>query len=280
MASSITHELIAREAQDLLPEEVRAQTDAAPDYYFLGAQGPDLFFFYRPLRKKEYNLGKTLHRGKLYLWFNALADALKTRTGEAYEKCLAYALGFCSHLSADVAFHPYVYAYLEKHGATKRTHQQMENDWDVYFLRKLRGKTVYGYDFPFNLKKIAREGILYAYVRDAARALNRTVKKGAFRRMLSLFGWYLAHFHKRHGRFLRPFGLSRMYPSKTPLEGVLGGEEFSALTGGKETCDELFDGAVSESAARILEFSAAARGEAPLPEETFGRHLLTGQPTQ
>ena len=45
MPSSITHALIAREAAERLPEQLQAAIAAAPEAYFLGAQGPDMFFF-------------------------------------------------------------------------------------------------------------------------------------------------------------------------------------------------------------------------------------------
>lgn len=280
MPSSITHEMIAREAQDLLPDDLEQAISLAPDYYFLGAQGPDLFFFYAPLNRREYNLGKTLHRGKLYLWFSALLANLRTRTGEEYNKCLAYALGFCSHLSADVAFHPFVYAYLKKTGAHKRVHQQMENDWDVYFLNKLRSLRAFGYNFPFDTKKIAREGVLFRFVKDAAASLNRTVKKGAFKRALGLFGWYLKHFHRERMQYLRPVGLGRLYPRPTPDSDILEGELFKELTEDKaQSADELFDLAVRESAERICDFCNALMLGTPLNETEFGRHLLTGEPT-
>ena len=45
MPSSITHELIAEAAAEAFPEEIRRLAGDHPDYFFLGAQGPDLFFF-------------------------------------------------------------------------------------------------------------------------------------------------------------------------------------------------------------------------------------------
>ncbi len=283
MPSSITHELIAREAP---LGDARAAVDAAPDYYYLGAQGPDLFFFLRPLNKKEYNLGKTLHRGSVYEWFSALKDALKTRTGDARDKCLAYALGFCSHLSADVAFHPFVYNYLRENNSPRRVHQIMENDWDVYFLRKLKNGSVWKYAFPFDLKKIDRDGILFAYLRDAAEALHRRpITKRAFHAMMRNFRLYLNYFHRGKGkgwqrfdRLFRIYGLSSFFPHETPLDGVLGGDRFAELSENRgEDADALFRLAARESAERIEIFYACVLGGDPLPRSPFSRHMLTGK---
>ena len=66
MPSAITHQLVAEEAQKLLPEGLQHIIERAPDEYFLGCQGPDMFFFYRIGSRSEYNLGKFLHRNRPY----------------------------------------------------------------------------------------------------------------------------------------------------------------------------------------------------------------------
>ncbi len=278
MPSSITHELIAAEAAKKLPEALQSAVSAAPDYYYLGAQGPDVFFFYKPLGRREYNFGKTLHRKQLCEWFSALLGGLKTRTGDDLVKCRAYALGFCTHVEADVAFHPFVYAYLEKTGAHKRFHQQMENDWDVVFLKTLRDMSAYNYKFPFDCKKIAREGVLFPYIAEAAKKLGRRpVTKGAFKRGLRFFAWYQKHFHRRHFRYLKPFA-PRLYLRDECDPSELGGEDFYALSGGKaHTAQELFALAADAAAALMEQFYDAIGSGAPLPREKFGRNLLTGK---
>lgn len=272
MPSAITHELIAKSAAALLGKEEKALCFAAPDYFCLGAQGPDLYFFYKPLEMKK-NWGKVLHRGTIYRWFGCLLSALSSRGGIEREKCLAYALGFCTHIEADGAFHPFVYRYLKENGLKKKEHQRIENDWDVYFLRTLEEKEARGYAFPFDLKKISREGVLYAYLRDAASLFGKKIKKGAFKRMLLLFRWYCLHFHRRHFRYLLPV-FPQLYPRRTPAEDVLGGEKFADLAG-EQTADALFLLAAKRSADRMREFISAVGG-APLPDD-FSRHLLTGE---
>lgn len=279
MPSSITHELIAMEGAELLSSAAREAAFCAPDYYILGAQGPDLFFFYRPLSKREENFGRMLHRDKIYEWFSALLSSLSAFTGHDFERCLAYALGFCSHLAADVAFHPFVYRYLEETGAPKRTHQLIENDWDVYFLRQLRGGSVLRYAFPFDLAEIAEDGVLFRYLSACANAVGRTLAPAPFRRMLNYFDLYLTHFHKKHGRVLRAFGLSAFYPRETPEPNHLFGEDFLRRSGGMgRSAEELFLSAAQSSATCISAFLDAFNAGMPLPHELFSRHLLTGEP--
>lgn len=271
MPSSITHELIAKSAAALLNKEERQAISSAPDYFYLGAQGPDLYFFYKPLGMKK-NWGKILHRGAIYRWFEAMLAALSSRTGGEREKCLAYALGFCTHLEADAAFHPFVYKYIKENGLKNKSHQRIENDWDVYFAAVMEETDVRGYRFPFDLKKIAREGVLYAYLRDAADVLGKKIEKGAFRRSLRLFKWYCEHFHRKHFRYLLPF-FPQLYPNQRPNPAVLEGKDYRLA--GAESADALFLLAAKRAADRMKEFLTALGG-APLPEE-FSKHLLTGE---
>lgn len=272
MPSAITHELIAKSAAALLGTEERRCISSAPDYFYLGAQGPDLYFFYKPQETKR-NFGKLLHRGGVYRWFEALLAALDGRTGEEKDKCLAYALGFCTHLEADSAFHPFVYGYLKERGLKKSEHQRIENDWDVYFAATLEEKEVRGYRWPFDIKTILREGVLYAYLRDAARIWGKKITKGAFKRCLRFFRWYLKHFHKKHFRYLLPI-VPSLYPHRTPDPDVIENPLFARLAGEKNA-DALYLAAAERAAARMKEFLSAANG-APLTP-AFSRHLLTGE---
>lgn len=269
MPSSITHELIARSAMALLKAEDRASIERAPDYFYLGAQGPDLFFFCKFFAGKK-NFGKRLHRGGLYRWFTAMREEIARRTGEERDKCLAYALGFCTHLEADTAFHPFVYAYLTEKGLKKGEHQRIENDWDVYFAATIDEREVRGYRFPFDLKKIAREGVLFCFVRDSARRLGYDFRKGSFRRALLFFRWYLLHFHRRRFRVFLPI-VPQLYPRRTPDPACLGGESFRRITGERDA-DALYLAAAAGAARRMEEFLAPS----PLPAP-FSRHLLTGE---
>ncbi len=275
MPSSITHELIAAQSLSLLRCNARELIERAPDYFYLGAQGPDLFFFYRPLAGD--NLGKLLHRTRVHDWFTALLKALPGHTGEEFEKCLAYALGFCSHLAADIIFHPFVYRYLGETGADRFTHQEIENDWDVYFLASLRGTTPENYRFPFDLKQISADGILFCYLAEAGRLFGRELSASAFRRMLAGFSAYLRHFHRAHGRILKPF-LPALYPRETPSPAYLGGGSFQRLANGLgKDADALFRRAAEESAERICAFLEAFNADMGLPESLFSFHMLTGE---
>ncbi len=278
MPASITHELVAEEAEDLLPSAARETVVDAFDYYILGAQGPDLFFFYRPLRGREENLGRHLHRRQVYDFFTALAMALSGFTGEAFKKCLAYALGYCTHLAADVVFHPFIYRYLQENEEGKHAHQRIENDWDVYFLRELKSAAVLRHAYPFDLKKIAADGVLLPYLQSAFSHIGIEIKPSSFARMLRLFGRYLTHFHKKGVRPLRAFGLAAFYPRRVPDKKFLCGKEFARYSDGQGgSADALFLKAAEESIACMEAFLECFNAGVPLPKSLFSRSLLSGE---
>lgn len=279
MPAVITHELVAREAAELLSDPLREQVFRARGYYFLGAQGPDLFFFLRPLFKRESNLGKLLHRTHVCDWFEAMLRALHGFAGEDFEACFSYALGFCSHLAADTVFHPFVYNFLKETDAPRDVHQEIESDWDAYFLRELDGRDARRHAFPFDLGGIAESGVLYRFVAETAADIGYEVGPKDFRRMLKGFGLYIEHTHARHAVLLEWVGLGAFTPRREPSPLYLGGKDFFRLSEGRaKDADGLFLLAKEESALRMQAFSEAFNADMPLPSELFSRNMLTGKP--
>ena len=289
MPAVITHALISEESAKQFPPNLLGAVRKHPDYFFLGSQGPDLFFFYRPLSRKEDNVGQFLHRSRVEDFFSCLLETLRGETdGVRYERMLAYAAGFVSHYSADTIFHPVVYALIKEDGGGLK-HQQIENDWDVYFLRKYRGKEAEKLIFPFSTKKIIRDGDLFAFFSFLCEKLGRRkATNGRFASAIRLFARYLRVFHGRcyllqrrwekTERFFRiKPRLSRLYPRETPSPEVLDGERLLNVSGGKNA-DELFCDAVEQSARLAGLFSdALVTGE--LPRGIFDKNYLTAQKT-
>lgn len=286
MPNAITHFLIAQDAALRLPRSYADMPTVAPEYYFIGSQGGDPLFFYKPLSKKESNFGKFVHRYRVYELFCAMRDYLNNVSGEELEKARAYCLGYITHYSTDVCFHPFVYNLIAQVKAKKSVHFQIENDWDVYFLRTRTGNEAEHYVFPFSPRKLAEEGVLFRLLSALAADLGRReLSENALRRAWKNYGRYLNFFHgncyeksARLSKFGKAFkNLARMYPRRTPANNVIEGEDFFRLSEGRgANADELFEHAVADSARRMILFLAALDG-APLPKEEFSFHLLTGK---
>lgn len=298
MPSSITHQLIAEEALKRFPKEAAEAVAGAPDEYFLGAQGPDVFFFYRIGSKKEYNLGKYLHRYRVFDVFGLFLRVLR-QDGEdgrvprlqleERTQALAYILGYLTHYCADSSFHPFVYQYLQKTQATKIVHQQMENDWDVYFLNEKRGESAEHFTFGFSPKSLIAHKTTARLFHFLAEHLEREeVKERRFNRGVNNFYRYLRFFHKRCYKSQRRWErteklfhtkkyLSALYPRENPDPDYLSGEDYYELALGRgRNADELFDRAVNESVRLANAFLEAVNG-GELLREDFGRGLLTGE---
>lgn len=295
MPSSITHQLIAEETLKRLPEQIRNIIERSPDEYFLGAQGPDVFFFYRIGNRSEYNLGKFLHRYRVYNVFSFFLNALREDTPPRFtpasrEKALSYILGYITHYCADSSFHPFVYNYLDEHKCEKRIHQQMENDWDVYFLRELRGKSAENFRFALSSKEIIEDGSVARLYGCLARALGRDdIEKSKFDNGVKNFCRYLKFFHGKCYSAQKGWADAEKFFHAKPLLGALfprenieptflASDEFFELSERRgNTADELFDRAVNESERLIGLFLEAAENNKPLQREEFGNGLLTGK---
>lgn len=291
MPSCITHQLIAEEAESFLPVEAAKAVQAAPDYYEIGAQGPDLFFFYRVFSGKKKNLGRLLHREYAYEFFQAFQELLRGDyfKESAKQKVLAYVCGYISHYCADLEFHPFIYAYLEKYGDGSFLHQKIENDWDVYFLRRKRQREAEYYEFPFSVNKLASDGVLFVLFSFLFSRIQETAfSKSNLHKMLKLFGRYLHFFHgkcyslqsgwkKAESFFGTKPRLSRVFLAKDPENEFLRGDHFSELSRKRaESADELFDIAVEKSANFTAIFCDCLQTGTPLPKELFNLNFYDG----
>lgn len=146
-----------------------------------------MFFFYRIGSRSEYNLGKFLHRNRPYdvfrLFCRILSGEQNARfpvySDEDRTRAFAYILGYIAHYATDSTFHPFVYNYMEEEKSEKRVHQLIENDWDVHFLRKFRGREAEKFRCAFSPKKIAKNAAVARLYACLAEELGREEVKRA-----------------------------------------------------------------------------------------------------
>lgn len=152
-----------------------------PSIYYLGAQGADLFFFYKLHTGKKKNLGGRLHKLNIYQTFSALqrhlwrmqnqyaeyVNLLQSHTEQnanlAQEVAhllkdintfQAYIAGYITHYVADTVFHPFIYAMEEKFLTLEpkwrgKRHVYIENDIDSYLLKRYKGVQASSYQLSF-----------------------------------------------------------------------------------------------------------------------------------
>lgn len=291
MPAQFTHRIFAEKVLGALPAEIRKAIDCLPAY-FLGAQGADILYFLHIRRGKEKNLGSYFHNIGVYEGFCSLLAEAKG-SGFAF----SYAAGYITHYAADTVFHPFVYGMIEKFNEYEpewrgRRHSYIENDIDSYFVQKYRGREVQNYPFP-RLERHVNVAKLYAVLarlcKDARqRAFSERALRAALDRFFR-FGRFFTDEKLRRRRFfggaertLRvPHLFSSMYRrpdyderclnlSRAEWRNPSSPEDVS-----RESADDLFARA-EELCARLLAEFYGAVGGAPLPQEDFGRSMLTG----
>ena len=122
MPDYFTHSIIADYIYEKLPKSYR-ELITDKKLYSLGAQGGDVFFFYRADFSPS-NEGKKLHRTDPVTLFSSL--------------CLShpsYAAGFAAHYALDCTIHPAVYAF-EENKSSPFAHINFEKDLGLYVSRR------------------------------------------------------------------------------------------------------------------------------------------------
>lgn len=152
MPAAYAHFRLARQIILQLPERLKELTSSYPDLFFAGAQGPDLLFFYKPLKFNGVNkVGYDLHEesGKLFFG-NALKIITQNRKRADFK---AYALGLLCHYALDKACHGYIE---NKIAVSNVSHSAIEKEFDKYLMR-IDGIEPFGYDLSCGIKKDAAD---------------------------------------------------------------------------------------------------------------------------
>lgn len=165
MPSFFTHQVIAEEVLKAIPNDLYTKIEYY-DCYYAGAQGADPFFIYRPFKKKGYNLGKTMHRKKVFEFFSAAYDNLNATDNP---RGRAYLYGYITHYAVDTIFHPYVYwlekelvRALPKSRKKDKVHFRIERDIDVFIYEEYRHANLKDYVYDVTLSEADYRGIFAA----------------------------------------------------------------------------------------------------------------------
>lgn len=146
MPAATTHIEFARDVYRILPADFKNEITNMPMYY-LGSQGPDVFFFSRAsvLPGSLKPLGNRMHDIKVWEVIKYFEDY----SGEDHD-LLSYLYGYLCHYSLDSHTHPLINAYARKvHEETGRhegeAHVSAEGEIDTWLLHQ-RGRMIDTYD--------------------------------------------------------------------------------------------------------------------------------------
>lgn len=293
MPSSYTHQIIAEEIAGSLPENVKSRIPFAPEY-FLGAQGGDVFYFYN-IAGGQKNIGKYFHRRNTYGIFSSFLESARTDGAHA----VSYAAGYITHYAADTVFHPYVYWLCKRQKETtgrKRDnfHGISESDLDTYFVQKYKRMPVNEYGLPLRTEDLALAEIYPLLSRAVACGSGeKALQERGLRRAVKRFFSFQNFFSDRHFRRRKAlYGAEKLFHAPHCFSGLYRREKYDGTclnaergewyypadpnVTSRESADELFGRSVREGVRLICAFFIALDGGAPLGEEDFSKHFLTG----
>lgn len=149
MASIATHFIFSNDVLRALPADIQELIRKAPDAYFLGAQGPDIFFYdviHLMLTHDKNNIGSRMHTFKTDHFFAEYLSVLLSpgKNADKNIPAIAYLYGMLTHYSLDSMIHPFVYYMSESKDSSKNkkandlcsieNHLQLETNIDEIFF--------------------------------------------------------------------------------------------------------------------------------------------------
>ncbi|MCD8200865.1 MAG: zinc dependent phospholipase C family protein [Clostridia bacterium] len=160
MPDYFAHRAFAENVYIQLSDDVK-NAIASGNRYLLGAQGCDIYFFYR-LTWGKRNIGCMMHETDARELFTKLAK------GD-----VSYLLGFATHYALDSFFHPSVYGYA---GTNHKKHVAIESDMGS-FISKTYGKDKVIFSKKENTAEAEKlyESILPVIPKATKRRIRRTL---------------------------------------------------------------------------------------------------------
>ena len=132
MPSTYAHERFGKKVLETLPDALRADILEEKDLYYIGVQGPDIFFYYNPLTNNEIGkVGTACHEMSGRVFFDPRIQHLMTLSGERETAAHSYLAGCLTHFVLDATCHGYICGYTERTGTS---HAAIEGDFDRALL--------------------------------------------------------------------------------------------------------------------------------------------------
>lgn len=132
MPSTYAHYCFGKAVYRRLPQEIQEEIKAYSPLYMTGLHGPDILFYYKPLKSNAINrIGYGMHgRPAVEFFKKAWMRAKELPEGRGG---FAYLYGFICHFALDHSCHPYIEEKIKESGVT---HAEIEVEFDRMLLAK------------------------------------------------------------------------------------------------------------------------------------------------
>ncbi len=197
MPGLITHLLCSNQVSGIVDQELKEVIKKYPASYYLGSQGPDIFFYYLPgfFSKETLNLGLLLHKHNTQDYIIAMLDNAKKFEGEKRDIAVSYIAGYLSHYGLDSKTHPYIYyktGFKQKGNFIKSIrhslyHRKLETSIDTLLLKNLTNtkpsdKSLWEFfeledSEEFVISSIISKSLNYAYGRYVSQKKTASILK-------------------------------------------------------------------------------------------------------
>lgn len=132
MASTYAHYVFGQDVLNELSETQKQIILKNRELYDIGLHGPDILFYYQPLKKNPIcSLGYDLHEKPGKVFFESAIKIYHKQNKQDLH--LSYLYGVICHFALDAKCHPYVEKYRRENNVS---HTSIEVNFDRYLLEK------------------------------------------------------------------------------------------------------------------------------------------------
>lgn len=270
MPATYAHYRFANQMLKLFEGSLSSAAKAYPSLFLTGAQGPDLMFFYKPLKFNEVNkVGYDLHEESGKLFFENALELVSNNPERTDYK--AYALGLLCHYALDKACHGYIENKIE---VSKVSHSEIEKEFDKHLMR-LDGENPFKFDLSCGVRKNADDAKAIApFFND----LKGDFKDISQSEVLGALGGFITYNRLMQGRtaaikalIRAALKISGKYEKMHTL--FYSHEDIPACADSNMRLEKLFERAKKNCLSLVGEFFACVQDKKPLSDEfapTFG----------
>lgn len=126
MPSTYAHYRMGQQVHSMLDGNEKKIVEKYPQLYLIGLHGPDILFYYKPLKSNSINsIGYELHRHSGKEFFERARKVISGKNNR--EPYLAYTYGVLNHFALDVSCHGYIEDKINESGIS---HAEIEVEFD------------------------------------------------------------------------------------------------------------------------------------------------------
>lgn len=126
MPSTYAHYRMGQQVRSMLDGNEKKIVEKYPQLYLIGLHGPDILFYYKPLKSNSINsIGYELHRHSGKEFFERARKVISGKNNR--EPYLAYTYGVLNHFALDVSCHGYIEDKINESGIS---HAEIEVEFD------------------------------------------------------------------------------------------------------------------------------------------------------